>query len=104
MIQKLKYLLLLFFANSFLLFSATQSIDSISIYQEWSNYNTKINNYSKSVHFAKKALKYSQLSKNIEAQIEQNFLVGKLYFDLKNFTEASAYFEQSQENNTSLFF
>lgn len=95
MIQKLKYLLLLFFANSFLLFSATQSIDSISIYQEWSNYNTKINNYSKSVHFAKKALKYSQLSKNIEAQIEQNFLVGKLYFDLKNFTEASAYFEQS---------
>lgn len=98
--SKLKYLFLFLLANSFLLFSSTQSIDSIAYYQDLSKYNFKIHNYEKAVHFASKSLKYSQSAKDKETQIEQNFILGKLLFDLKRADEALPYLEQCLQLNT----
>jgi len=99
--QKIKYLLIVLLASCTMLYaSTTQIIDSISIYQNLSQYNLKIHNYEKAILFANKSIKYSQTTKNIEAQIEQNFILGKLYFDLKKFNEAQNYFEHSLQLNT----
>ena len=99
--QQIKYFWIVVFVSSTMLYaSTTQIIDSISIYHNLSQYNFKIHNYEKAIHFANKSLKYSQTTKNIEAQIERNIVLGKLYFDLKKCTEAQNYFEQSFQLNT----
>ncbi|VXC17894.1 Sensory/regulatory protein RpfC [Flavobacterium sp. 9R] len=99
--QQIKYFwILLLVSSTMLSASSTQIIDSISIYHNLSQYNFKIHNYEKALHFANKSLKYSQTTKNIEAQIERNFVLGKLYFDLKKYNEAQNYFEQSCQLNT----
>lgn len=98
--QQIKYFWIVVLASSTMLYaSTTQIIDSISIYHNLSQYNFKIHNYKKAIHFANKSLKYSQTTKNIEAQIEKNFVLGKLYFDLKKYNEAQNYFEQSFQLN-----
>ena len=89
MIKQIKYFwILLLVSSTMLSASSTQIIDSISIYHNLSEYNFKIHNYEKALYFANKSLKYSQTTKNIEAQIERNFVLGKLYFDLKKYNEA----------------
>lgn len=99
--QRIKYLLIVLLASYTMSHASTsQIIDSISIYQNLSNYNLKIHNYEKAILFANKSLKYSQSTKNLVAQIEQNFILGKLYFDLKKFNEAQNYFEHSLQLNT----
>lgn len=99
--QQIKYFWILVLVSSTMLSaSTTQIIDSISIYHNLSQYNFKIHNYEKALYFANKSLKYSQTTKNIEAQIERNFVLGKLYFDLKKYNEAQNYFEQSFLLNT----
>lgn len=101
MIKQIKYFwILLLVSSTMLSASSTQIIDSISIYHNLSQYNFKIHNYEKALYFANKSLKYSQTNKNIEAQIERNFVLGKLYFDLKKYNEAQNYFEQSFLLNT----
>ena len=101
MIKQIKYFwILLLVSSTMLSASSTQIIDSISIYHNLSEYNFKIHNYEKALYFANKSLKYSQTTKNIEAQIERNFVLGKLYFDLKKYNEAQNYFEQSFQLNT----
>ena len=101
MIKQIKYFwILLLVSSTMLSASTTQIIDSISIYHNLSQYNFKIHNYEKALYFANKSLKYSQTTKNIEAQIERNFVLGKLYFDLKKYNEAQNYFEQSFQLNT----
>lgn len=97
----LKYLLIVLLTSSNLLIaSRTQIIDSVSIYQNLSQYNIKIHNYEKATLFATKALQFSQKTKNYESQIQQNFALGKLYFDLNRINEAQNYFEQSRLLNT----
>lgn len=98
--QQIRYFWIVLLVSSTMLYaSTTQIIDSISIYHNLSQYNFKIHNYEKAIHFANKALKNSQTTKNIEAQIERNFVLGKLYFDLKKFNEAQNYFEHSFQLN-----
>lgn len=99
--RKAKYfLMLLLVCCTILRASNTQFIDSIATFHNLSLYNLKIHNYPKAIFFANKSLKNSQATKNIEAQIEQSFYLGKIYFELKKIQEAQQYFELSLQLNT----
>lgn len=80
------------------MFSQTnEKIDSIKYYSNLTNSNIKADNYKKALLYIQKAINYSKVTRNMSAQADQTFRLGKMYFDLKKYNDAIKTFDKSIE-------
>ncbi|SEG48836.1 tetratricopeptide repeat-containing hybrid sensor histidine kinase/response regulator [Flavobacterium urumqiense] len=91
------FFVFIFFCNSFLYSQTNEKTDSIQYYLNLSNLNIKEDSYKKALFYTQKAINYSKVTRNIEAQADQTFRLGKIYFDLKKYNDAIKTFHNSIE-------
>ena len=91
------FFVFIFFCNSFLYSQTNEKTDSIQYYLNLSNLNIKEDSYKKALFYTQKAINYSKATRNIEAQADQTFRLGKIYFDLKKYNDAIKTFHNSIE-------
>jgi len=95
----MKSFLLFFIVVGTLLYSQNkkpvEKIDSISYYGNLSNSSINANKYKNALLFTQKAINYSKKNKNIEAEANETFSLGKIYFDVKKYDDALKYFNTS---------
>jgi signal transduction histidine kinase/CheY-like chemotaxis protein len=66
------------------------------------NFNIKGDNYKKALFYTQKAINYSKVTRNILAQADQTFRLGRIYFDLKKYNDAIKTFHKSIESYKKL--
>lgn len=95
----MRFLSLLFILVSSLLFSQksnlTEKVDSVAYYGNLSNSNARENKYRNALYYTRKAIVYAKVNNNIEARASQNFILGRLYYDVKKYNEAIIAFNKS---------
>lgn len=91
------FFVFIFFCNSFLYSQTNEKTDSIQYYLNLSNLNIKEDSYKKALFYTQKAINYSKVTRNIQAQADQTFRLGKIYFDLKKYNDAIKTFHNSIE-------
>lgn len=92
----MKYLFIfIFFLNSFLYSQTHEKTDSISYYSNLSSSNILNNKYKNALFYTQKAINYSKAIRNTEAQANQIYNLGKIYFDLKKYNDAIETFHKS---------
>ncbi|WP_304199127.1 ATP-binding protein [Flavobacterium alvei] len=69
-----------------------EKIDSIAYYNNLRDVNVKANKYKDALHYTQKAIQYSKINHNTDALINENFSLGKLYYDVKKYDDALKYF------------
>jgi len=79
----MKYFLLLFFLFQTLLYPQRRATDSIAYYSKLATDNEKKNNYKEVLLYTQKSINYCRKKNKIEAEANQTFNLGKIYFDLK---------------------
>ncbi len=72
-----------------------EKIDSIAYYNNLRDVNVKANKYKDALHYTQKAIQYSKINHNTDALINENFSLGKLYYDVKKYDDALKYFNNS---------
>ncbi len=65
-----------------------EKIDSVSYYSNLRDSNIKANKYKAALLYTQKAINYSKENKEIEAEANQTFSLGKIYFDVKKYDDA----------------
>ncbi|MFV5703738.1 ATP-binding protein [Flavobacterium sp. XS2P12] len=92
----MKYLFIfIFFLNSFLYSQTNEKTDSISYYSTLSSSNILNNKYKNALFYTQKAINYSKVIRNTQAQANQTYNLGKIYFDLKKYNDAIETFHRS---------
>ncbi|CAM3058555.1 tetratricopeptide repeat-containing hybrid sensor histidine kinase/response regulator [Flavobacterium frigoris] len=92
----MRYLLVyMFFISSFLYSQKKESTDSISYYTNQANSNIRENKYKNALCFTQKAITYCDKNGKIEAQAIQTYNLGKIYYDLNKYSDASENFTES---------
>ncbi|MFE3870942.1 ATP-binding protein [Flavobacterium sp. ZS1P70] len=91
------FFVFIFFFTSFLYSQTNEKIDSIKYYSNLANSNIKADNYKKALFYTQKAINHSKAIRNIQAQADQTFRLGKMYFDLKKYNDAIKTFHNSIE-------
>ena len=92
----MKYLFIfIFFLNSFLYSQTNEKTDSITYYSNLSSSNILNNKYKNALFYTQKAINYSKVIRNTQAQANQTYNVGKIYFDLKKYNDAIETFHRS---------
>ena len=92
----MKYLFIfIFFLNSFLYSQTNEKTDSITYYSNLSSSNILNNKYKNALFYTQKAINYSKVIRNTQAQANQTYNLGKIYFDLKKYNDAIETFHRS---------
>lgn len=73
----------------------SERIDSTTYYSDLSKTAIQSNNYKEALLNSQKAIRYASKNKNIKDQANQNFILGKIYFDLKKYDDATEAFLKS---------
>jgi signal transduction histidine kinase/BarA-like signal transduction histidine kinase len=79
----MKYFLLLFFLFQTLVHPQRRATDSVAYYSKLVTANKKENNYKEVLYYTQKSINYCRKNNKIEAEANQTFNLGKIYFDLK---------------------
>nr|WP_314897138.1 ATP-binding protein [uncultured Flavobacterium sp.] len=99
----MKYLFIfIFFLNSFLYSQTNEKTDSIPYYNNLSSSNILNNKYKNALFYTQKAINYSKAIRNTQAQANQIYNLGKIYFDLKKYNDAIETFHKSITLNKNL--
>ena len=77
------------FLGSLLYAQHKETNDSISYYEDLANTNIQINKFKKALFYTQQAIDYAEENKKITAQAVQTLRLGKIYFDLQRYTDAS---------------
>ena len=72
-----------------------ETIDSVLYYTNLRELNVKKNNYKEALFFSQKAINYSKTHKKTESLAIATFNLGKLYYDVKKYSDAVNAFEKS---------
>lgn len=92
----MKYLFIfIFFLNSSLYSQTNEKTDSISYYSNLSKSNILNNKYKNALLYTQKAINYTKEIHNVQAQANQTYNLGKIYFDLKKYNDAIETFHKS---------
>ncbi|WP_395056222.1 histidine kinase dimerization/phospho-acceptor domain-containing protein, partial [Flavobacterium sp.] len=91
------FFIFIFLCHSNLFSQSNEKIDSIKYYSNLANSNIKADNYKKALFYTQKAINHSKVIRNIQAQADQTFRLGKMYFDLKKYNDAIKTFHNSIE-------
>lgn len=92
----MKYLFIfIFFFNSVLYSQTNEKIDSTSYYSNLTKSNILNNKYKNALFYTQKAINYSKRIQNTLAQANQTYTLGKIYFDLKKYSDAIETFHKS---------
>lgn len=95
----MRFLTLFFILVSSLIFSqknyTIEKVDSVSYYGNLANSNVSENKYRNALYFTQKAINYSKANQKKEAQSNQTFRLGKLYYDVKKYDDAIKAFNKS---------
>jgi len=67
---------------------SVEKIDSVAYYSNLRDSNVKVNKYKDALLYTQKAIIYSKKNNQIEAQANQTFFLGKLYYDVKKYDDA----------------
>jgi signal transduction histidine kinase/CheY-like chemotaxis protein len=99
----MRFFTLLFILVSTLSFSQknnlAEKVDSVAFYSKLANSNVSENKYRNALYYTQKAIRFSKLNHKKEAQANQTFSLGKLYYDIKKYDDAIKTFNK----NTTLF-
>ena len=82
------FFVFIFFCGSFLYSQTPEKTDSLSYYSNLTAANIKSDKYQQALFFTQKAINYSKIIRNVQAQADQTFKLGKLYFDVKKYNDA----------------
>ncbi|WP_281298600.1 tetratricopeptide repeat-containing hybrid sensor histidine kinase/response regulator [Flavobacterium limnophilum] len=95
----MKFYILFFILVSCLTFSqknnTIEEVDSVSYYSNLANSNVSENKYRNALYYTQKAINYSKANQKTEAHSNQNFRLGKLYFEVKKYDDAIKAFNKS---------
>jgi signal transduction histidine kinase len=95
----MRFFSLLFILISSLLFSqknnTNEKVDSVAYYSNIANSNKTENKYRNALYYTQKAINFSKTTHKTEAQANQTFILGKLYYDVKKYDEAISSFNKS---------
>ncbi|REG90805.1 tetratricopeptide repeat-containing hybrid sensor histidine kinase/response regulator [Flavobacterium aquicola] len=91
----MKYFLLFFFFYTLLYPQKRVAIDSVAYYTRLATENEKKNNYKETLFYTQKAINYCKKNNKTEAEANQTFNLGKIYFDLKLYNDALEVFSKS---------
>ncbi|MFV8342214.1 ATP-binding protein [Flavobacterium sp. XS2P39] len=92
----MKYLFIfIFFLHSFLYSQTNEKTDSIAYYSTLSSTNIVNNKYKNALYYTQKAINYSKAIRNAQAQANQTYNLGKIYFDSKKYNDAIENFHRS---------
>lgn len=91
----MKYLFIFIFFTSLLHSQKIEKTDSISYYDNLSNYNIKINRYKDALFFIQKAITFCEANRKTEDQANQTFNLGKIYYDLAKYNDGIESFSES---------
>ena len=83
------------FLGSLLYAQHKETNDSVSYYEDLSNANIQINKFKKALLYTQRAIDYAESNNKITAQAIQTLRLGKIYFDLQRYTDASASLSKS---------
>ncbi|WP_317047056.1 tetratricopeptide repeat-containing hybrid sensor histidine kinase/response regulator [Flavobacterium granuli] len=72
-----------------------EKTDSLSYYDNLSNYNIKINKYKDALSFIQKAINYSEINNKTKEQADRTFNLGSIYFELAKYNDAIESFSES---------
>ena len=72
-----------------------ERIDSTTYYSNLSKTEIQSNNYKEALFNSQKAIRYAAKNKNIKDQAQLTFTLGKIYFDLKKYDDATDAFLKS---------
>ena len=93
-----------FFTLFFILFStlsfsqknnSVEKIDSVGYYSKLANSNVSENKYRNALYYTQKAINFSKANNKTEAQTNQTYSLGKLYYDVKKYDDAIKAFDKS---------
>ncbi|MDG2431259.1 ATP-binding protein [Flavobacterium sp.] len=87
------------FLSSFLYAQHKETLDSVKYYEDLAEANIQINKFKNALFYTQKAIDYAEENKDPEAQAAQTLRLGKIYFDLKRYTDA----EESLSKSLPLF-
>ncbi|MFE3869220.1 ATP-binding protein [Flavobacterium sp. LS2P90] len=90
-----QFFVFIFFCNSFLYSQTNEKTDSLAYYKNLTTTNIKSDNYQQALFYTQKTISYSKLIRDVQAQADQTFKLGKLYFDLKKYNDAINTFQKS---------
>jgi signal transduction histidine kinase len=79
-----------------------EKTDSTAYYSSLSNSNIQNNNYKDALLYTQKAILFAEKNKNIQDQAAQHFNLGKLYYDLKKYDDATKSLQKSSDLYTDL--
>ncbi|PRZ28292.1 signal transduction histidine kinase [Flavobacterium granuli] len=91
----MKYLFIFIFFTSLLHSQKMEKTDSLSYYDNLSNYNIKINKYKDALSFIQKAINYSEINNKTKEQADRTFNLGSIYFELAKYNDAIESFSES---------
>lgn len=72
----------------------TEKIDSVAYYSSLAKSNVSENKYRNALYYTQKAINFSKANHNSDAQANQTFSLGKLYYDVKKYDEAKSVFKK----------
>ncbi|MGO4905746.1 ATP-binding protein [Flavobacterium sp. W20_MBD1_R3] len=88
------FVFIVFFYSS--LFSQpAEKMDSIMYYSRLSNSSIQTNNYKDALLHTQKAIRFAIQNKSIQDQAHQNYNLGKIYFDIRQYDDAIETFSKS---------
>ncbi|WP_348825135.1 tetratricopeptide repeat-containing hybrid sensor histidine kinase/response regulator [Flavobacterium aestuarii] len=91
----MKYCLLLFLLFQTVFYPQKRATDSVSYYSKSAADNEKENKYKEVLFYIQKSIDYCKKNNKIEAEANQTFNLGKIYFDLKLYNDAIEVFNKS---------
>lgn len=95
----MRFFSLFFILFSTLLFSqknnSVEKIDSVAYYSKLANSNVRENKYRNALYYTQKAINFSKANNKTEAQANQTYSLGKLYYDVKKYDDAIKAFDKS---------
>lgn len=90
-----QFFVFIFFCSSFLFSQTQEKTDSLTYYNNLTTANIKSDKYQQALFYTQKAINYSKVTQDLQAQANQTFKLGKLYFDLKKYNDAVETFQKS---------
>ena len=72
-----------------------EKVDSIHYYNNLRDSNIKANKYKAALFYTQKAINYSEENDQIEAEADETFSLGKIYYNVKKYDDALKHFNSS---------
>lgn len=89
------FFIFIFFLNSVLYSQASENTDSIVYYSNLSKSSVLNNKYRNALLYTQKAINYSKAIRDTQAQANQTYNLGKIYFDVQKYNDAIETFYKS---------